>query len=270
MLQWKGASIQILDMPGLVPGAARGRGRGREVLGVARSADLILFVLDPEHLEFRSLLGELDQAGIRVNRRPPKISISRRERGGLEVQSTVRLTQLSEADVRAIAREFSLHNGLIVFREDAGAEDLVDALAGNRVYVPALVVVNKADLMGEADRDRVRRELRAYEPVLVAAALDQGLTELKDRIARALAFIRIYLKPPGREPDLAEPLILRQGDTVAGLLDRLPREIALAFRAAQVWGPSARFPGQTVGRDHRLSDQDIVTVLTYRGSRGTS
>jgi len=32
MLRWGGASIQILDMPGLIPGASRGRGRGREVL----------------------------------------------------------------------------------------------------------------------------------------------------------------------------------------------------------------------------------------------
>ena len=49
MLRWGGASIQILDMPGLVPGAARGRGRGREVLSVVRSVDLILFMIDPEH-----------------------------------------------------------------------------------------------------------------------------------------------------------------------------------------------------------------------------
>ncbi|MCI4322332.1 MAG: 50S ribosome-binding GTPase, partial [Thermoplasmata archaeon] len=43
MLRWGGASIQILDMPGLVPGASKGRGRGREVLSVVRAVDLVLY-----------------------------------------------------------------------------------------------------------------------------------------------------------------------------------------------------------------------------------
>jgi len=61
-------------------------------------------------------------------------------------------------------------------------------------------------------------------------------------------------------------VILRQGDTVDGLLRRLPSDLGRAFRAAQVWGKSARFPGQTVGRSHALADEDIVTVVVARGS----
>ena len=38
----------MLDLPGIVEGAAMGRGRGREVLAVAREADLILIVLEPQ------------------------------------------------------------------------------------------------------------------------------------------------------------------------------------------------------------------------------
>jgi ribosome-interacting GTPase 1 len=63
-----------------------------------------------------------------------------------------------------------------------------------------------------------------------------------------------------------EPVILREGDTIQGLLNRLPTELNRTFRAAQVWGKSARFPGQTVGRDHVLADEDIVTVVVARGA----
>jgi uncharacterized protein len=61
-------------------------------------------------------------------------------------------------------------------------------------------------------------------------------------------------------------VILRSGDTVAALLRRLPSELGQAFKAAQIWGQSARFPGQTVGREHVLADEDIVTVLVARGA----
>ena len=267
MLQWKGASIQILDMPGLVAGASRGRGRGREVISVVRASDLVLFMLDKEHLEFRSLLAELEGAGVRVNQRPPKISVTPRDRGGLEVESTVRLTKVDADLVKQVAREFGLHNGLIIFREDAPVDSLIDVLAGNRVYVPGILAINKSDLISPAERASILERLGSHRPIFVSATSDQGLTELKDRIAEVLAFIRVYMKPPGEAPDLVEPLILRKGDTVASLLLRLPPETTQGFKAAQVWGPSARFPGQTVGKDHVLADRDIVTVVIQRGSR---
>ncbi len=270
MLRWGGASIQILDMPGLVPGAARGRGRGREVLSVVRSVDLILFMIDPDHTDFKALLNELEGSGVRINTRPPKIVIQKGDRGGLTVSSTVRLTHLAGGLVAQIAREFGLHNGAIVLREDATADQLIDALAGNRVYVSALLTVNKSELLSVADRTRFRTNLRPYEPLFISARTREGLDRLVDSIGKTLQFIRIYVKPPGRPADMEEPVILRRGDHVADLLRRLPEELARAFKAAQIWGPSARFPGQTVGREHPLSDEDVVTVVVQRGVRTTA
>ncbi len=266
MLRWGGASIQILDMPGLVPGAARGRGRGREVLSVVRSVDLVLFLIDPEHRDLRALVRELEGAGMRIDQRPPRIVVTPSERGGLTVSSTVRLTHLAGGLALPIAREFGMHNGAIIFREDATADQLIDALAGNRVYVPALLVVNKAELLSPEGRAELARELKPVEPIFVSAKEKLGLAELVDRLGQALRFIRVYVKPPGRPADREEPVILRQGDSVSALLRRLPSELGRAFRAAQVWGPSARFPGQTVGRDHLLADEDVVTVIVARGA----
>ncbi|MCI4358364.1 MAG: GTP-binding protein [Thermoplasmata archaeon] len=268
MLRWGGASIQILDMPGLVPGAAKGRGRGREVLSVVRSVDLILFMIDPDHTDFWALRNELEGAGVRINGRPPKIVITRADRGGLTVTSTVKLTHLAGGLASPIAREFGLHNGQIVFREDSTPDDLIDALAGNRVYIPAILTVNKADLMTLSQRVSLAAKLRPFEVLFTSARDRVGLRELVDGVGRALAFIRIYMKPPGKPPDREEPVILRRGQRVAELLIRLPGELDRSFKAAQIWGPSARFPGQTVGREHVLADEDVVTVVVQRGSRG--
>ena len=266
MLRWGGASIQVLDMPGLIPGAAKGRGRGREVLSVVRSTDLILFLIDPEHPNLRALTNELEGAGVRVNQRPPRIVVARSDRGGLTVSSTVRLTQLGGGAAAQIAREFGFHNGSIVFREDATVDQLIDVLAGNRVYIPALFVVNKAELLSPTARTRLAADLKGFDPLFISARDQIGIDTLIDRMGHALRFIRVYVKPPGRPPDLDEPVILRQGDTVAGLLHRLPSDLERAFKAAQIWGRSARFPGQTVGREHALADEDIVTVVVARGS----
>lgn len=267
MLKYGGASIQILDMPGLVPGASKGRGRGREVLSVVRSVDLIVFLIDPEHTDFRALLNELEGSGVRVNTRSPRIVIERSDRGGLTISSTVKLSHLQGGLAPQIAREFGVHNGSIVLREDATADQLIDALAGNRVYLPAILVVNKSDLLDAPARTRLAELSRPYRAYFVSAKTGEGIPALVRGIGDALRFIRIYVKPPGRPADRDEPVILRQGDNVGELLRRLPNELGRAFRAAQVWGKSARFPGQTVGRDHRLQDEDVVTVLIARGSR---
>jgi uncharacterized protein len=267
MFRIGGASVQVLDMPGLIPGAARGRGRGREVLSVVRNVDLVLFLIDPEHPNFRALREELEGAGVRINGRPPKIAIYRTERGGLSVASTVKLTKLSDDLPVSIAREFGLHNGSLVFREDATEDQLIDALAGNRVYLPAILAVNKAEGMSNAQKAAFRKNLAPFEPVFISAKNREGLDDLTNAMAKALAFIRVYMKPPGKDPDLVEPVILRRGSTVTDLLRRLPGDLERSFKAAQIWGPSARFPGQTVGRDHALDDTDIVTVVVVRGGR---
>jgi ribosome-interacting GTPase 1 len=42
VLEYEGAEIQLLDLPGIIEGASQGRGRGRQVVSVAKTADLIL------------------------------------------------------------------------------------------------------------------------------------------------------------------------------------------------------------------------------------
>lgn len=268
MLRYGGASIQILDMPGLIPGASKGRGRGREVLSVVRSADLILFMIDPQHTDFRALVNELEGAGVRINSRPPKIVVTPGDRGGLLINSTVRLTHLSGGLAVQIAREFGMHNGQIVLREDATAEQLIDVLAGNRVYLVAILAVNKSELLAREERQRLQEKVRGFPTTFISAKTLDGVNDLVKAVANALAFIRIYVKPPGREPDREEPVILRRGDHIEELLKRLPEELDKSFKAAMVWGKSARFPGQTVGREHPLSDEDVVTIVVQRGARG--
>ena len=71
VLKYRDANIQVLDLPGLIEGAARGAGRGKEVLSVIRTADLIIHIIDALEPAPHVILKELFDSGIRLNGRPP-------------------------------------------------------------------------------------------------------------------------------------------------------------------------------------------------------
>ncbi len=89
VIEYQGARIQLLDLPGIVEGASEGRGRGRQVVATAKTADLILIMLDAtKSEEQRRLLEiELDAVGIRLNKKKPDVVFKRKTTGGVSAAS---------------------------------------------------------------------------------------------------------------------------------------------------------------------------------------
>jgi len=87
VMEYGGAEIQILDLPGIIEGAAEGKGRGRQVISAAKTSDLIMMVLDAtKKAEQRALLEkELEAVGIRLNRKPPNIYLKVKKAGGMKI-----------------------------------------------------------------------------------------------------------------------------------------------------------------------------------------
>ncbi|HEY9245946.1 MAG TPA: TGS domain-containing protein, partial [Candidatus Methanoperedens sp.] len=243
----------------IVKGAASGRGRGKEVLAVVRNADLAIILLDvfqPAH--YQVLIDELYDAGIRVNTRPCDVTIQKKHRGGVSVNSTIGI-DLDDDTIKTIMAEYRIHNATIVIRENVTIDQLLDVILGNRKYIPAIVVINKIDLADEY----LLRECRDRFPgaLLISADKKVNIEELKELLYEKLGFIRIYLKPQGKPPDMDEPLIVRSGSTIGDICDRLHRDFRNRFRYAQVWGDSAKHKGQRAGLDHVLYDNDILTII---------
>jgi uncharacterized protein len=266
MLNHRGADIQVLDMPGIIAGAHLNKGRGREVIAAARNSDMILVTLDCtkayDHLPI--IIRELEQSAIRINRRPKDIAVYYTDRGGIDVHITKKQTHMTVEQIAEIIAQFKVNNANVVVRDDITPEDLVDHLAGNRVYIPAVCLVNKVDLVGEEKYREVEAWLKeqGFPAIPLAASKGWGVDKAKDFIFDNLHFIRVYLKPRGQEADMVEPLIVKQDTDVGQVCDILHREFRKKFRYANVWGESAKFPGQTVGIDHKLKDQDILTIVT--------
>ena len=155
-MEHKGAKIQILDLPGLIKGAAEGKGRGKEILNVIRGADMVLYVLDPfQESHFDILDLELWRSGMRLNQDKPQVFITRSNKGGIVVRSTVKQTNLTHEEIQEIVRSFGIVSATVTLRTDVTDDHIVDTLAGNRVYSNAVVVINKVDLANEDDIQRL-------------------------------------------------------------------------------------------------------------------
>jgi uncharacterized protein len=128
-------------------------------------------------------------------------------------------------------------------------------------HVRTLLVANKVDADGAADRLDILREMIGDRlPILpVSAERGDGMDELRTRLFRLLNVIRIYAKPPGKPADMTAPFTISEGGTVLDFAEKVHSDLAESLKAAKVWG-SAQFDGQTVKRDHVLRDKDVVEL----------
>ena len=91
VLQYKGSKIQLLDLPGIIEGAKDGKGRGKQVIAVARTCNLIIIVLDATRpMQHKKIIEhELEGFGIRLNGSPPDIEFKKKDKGGITISRMV-------------------------------------------------------------------------------------------------------------------------------------------------------------------------------------
>jgi small GTP-binding protein len=153
----------------------------------------------------------------------------------------------------------------IVFctRADAHPEELRPVraevtLAG--IDVPAFLAATRADEAAPGAIDRLRAAFPDLEVVPVSVIDETSLDAFREAAWHLTGLIRVRLRTMG-ETD-PEPLALDPGSTVANVADWVHHDLAASFAGARVWGPSARFDGQRVGRDHAVRDGDVVEILS--------
>jgi uncharacterized protein len=259
MMDYKGAKIQILDVPGLISGAASGKGKGKSVLAVARNSDLVIFVIEANHYEQLKILEqELYESGVRLNQEPPQASWVKMDRGAIKLILGVPYLTISKAQIEEIAKEFRIGNAEITISENLNIDQLIDVFIGNRVYLPSITVVNKVDILPIKDIDEIRE--RGWIPI--SADQKIGLEELREKIWEKLEFIRIYLKPKEGTADKEKPMIVKRGQTVRDVHEKIAHEVGEEVKEGRIWGKSVKYNGQIVGLDHKLDDEDTLMLIS--------
>jgi small GTP-binding protein len=187
-----GVPVQLVEIPGLIPGAAQDHGGGRALLGVLREADALVYCQD-------------------VNAPPRSL---------LEVRVEV-------------------------------------ASAG--IELPALLAATKMDDARTGALDALSRAAPDLPVVGVSILDDVSLDALKQAIWGLCGVLRVFLRHDGKVAE--EPLALEPGASVADVAAGIHGDLGATFRGARVWGSSARFDGQQVGRDHPVRDGDVVEIV---------
>ncbi|XP_077995247.1 developmentally-regulated GTP-binding protein 1 isoform X2 [Glandiceps talaboti] len=261
VIRYKGAKIQLLDLPGIIEGAKDGKGRGRQVIAVARTCSLILIVLDVlKPLQHKRIIEkELEGFGIRLNKTPPNISFRKKEKGGVNLTATCAQSQLDLDLVKTVLSEYKIHNADITLRSDATTDDLIDVIEGNRAFIPCIYVLNKIDQISVPELDII---YKIPHTVPISAHHKWNFDDLLEKIWEYLDLVRIYTKPKGQLPDYEAPVVLKSGQScVEDFCNNLHKAIMKEFKYALVWGSSVKHNPQKVGKEHLLDDEDVIQIV---------
>lgn len=176
---------------------------------------------------------------MRLNQKPPDITIKRKEKGGINIIKTLNLelTNMSDQTIKSICAEYKLSNADIAFRENATIDQLIDVIEGNRIYVPCIYVLNKIDQISIEELDII---VRCPHYVPISAKDEWNFDELMEKIWEYLDLIRIYTKPKGQIPDYEAPVIIKSNCTITDFCNSLHKGLIKEFKYAMVWGTSAK------------------------------
>ncbi len=266
MLVYEDVQIQLVDTPPLNL-VDTDSSLNNRVLGLARNADAIILVFSVDLVDLedvvRRTLDLLEDRGIVVTRLKGVVRV-RKSRGveGVKVVGPGRLLGFTVDDLAKLLASYRIYNAVVEVEGDVTLDDVESAIITSKVYKPAIVLVNKIDLVDEPGGvlKRLSNIIPGDVPIVpVSAERGLGLETVGRMVFEKLDLIRVYTKSPNKEPD-PKPLVVRRGVTVIEVAEMVHARLAKNFKYARVWGKSVKYPGQRVGGDHVLEDGDVVEI----------
>ncbi len=121
---------------------------------------------------------------------------------------------------------------------------------------PRLSVFSKMDKEESKENIKILKEMGVLKEdyIKVSAVNGMGIEEFKRKVFQRLDIIRVYTKPPGKEPDFEKPLVLKKQSTVFDAAKKLHKDFARKLLYARLWNRK----GIRVSREHILEEGDVV------------
>jgi hypothetical protein len=269
MLPYKDIYFQLVDSPPLSREAPQFIPR---IAGLARNADAVIVVVsldsDPvEQYEFvRDILSE---HGVFIEKPRGTVRIEKGGEHGVQVLGSGRILDGTIKDVERLLSRYRIYRARVYVEGEVSLDDIEMAILRSSVYRPTIVLANKADVPGAAERYRrlynylLERKSKSVWLIPVSARTGLNLDKIGELLFKRLNIIRVYTKKPNSEPSKI-PVVLPKGSTIRDLAEHIHSDMLEYFEYAKVWGPSAKYPGERVGLEHVLEDGDIVEIHSKR------
>ena len=144
--------------------------------------------------------------------------------------------------------------------DPAELEIVVAEIVAAGIEKPALLAATRSDEAGPEALQRLSAAFPDLDVVPVSIIDEASLDAFRAAVWRLTGLLRVPLRKGGAVDD--EPLALHPGATVTDVADWVHHDLGASFTAARVWGTSARFDGQRVGREHVVADNDVVEIVS--------
>jgi len=267
MLPFEDIQFQLVEVPPIVEGSSEGRAEGFMNLASARNADAMIIVVDLQDDpvgNYRMVAGELENARILTAPPPGDVEIVKRGHGrDIQFVWEGELDGCTTEEVIALLNEYKIRSALVYVRGRVTLDVVEDALFGNAVYRPTLVLANKADL--GYDEETVDRLREAAAPLQVGVCSFEKTPDLQrvlgEKLFELLGIVRVYTKEPGKEAAV-EPIVCSEGVTIGDLAKMIHNDFYERFKYARIWGAAAKFDNEKVGLDRELLDGTVVQLYT--------
>ena len=266
MLLYEDIQFQLVEVPAIVEGSSEGRFDGFMKLGLARNSDALIIVVDVRDDpagNFLMIAEELANSRILIIKPEGEVEIEKRAGTQIQFLWEGELSGCSTEDVITLLEEYKIRSALVRIRGVVTLDTVEDAIFGNTVYRPALVLANKADL--RPDRGTIEQLRMASEPLDVIVASTEHTRNLAvalgEKLFRLLNVTRVYTKEPGKGPAKI-PMVFQGPVTVGELAKMIHNDFYENFKYARVWGPAAKFPNEKVGLERKLTDGTIIQLYT--------
>lgn len=138
-------------------------------------------------------------------------------------------------------------------------KDVCTEVAAAEIDLPSILAVTKMDEARAGDLAVLQAAVPDLPVIGVSIIDDESLAQFKEAVWKLTGLIRVYLCHNKHVDD--EPLAMEPGATIADVATKVHNEVGATCRGARIWGPSARFDGQQVGRGHHVQDGDTVEII---------
>lgn len=249
MIDFKGARLQLVEVPAIIEGSSKGKMQGNIFLSIVRNSDAVLMIANSVE-EFQVIEKELRNVNIWFAESRPKIEIKVSEFPGISITGK-QFLKIKEEELIDFLKAMGLYNCSVVLNQETTIEKVAQVLDEKIDYKKGIILTRNKEII-----DELKNKTKAK---ILSWGKEEDLIELKKELMILLNKILIYTKKPGSEPDFKEPLVLNAGDTVENVARMLHKDFAQKLKAAKVWG-STKFPGQQVSKNYELKNGDIIEM----------